>query len=176
MGKIYRRSGVTPETTHSAFGFILHAFGPAPNERPLWAKLTRQKWTHMALQVGDYVWSQPFRGRGALYEARPYLAQMLSMPRYWSNIHIETDELPFDRLMITARKIHDLKAQPIRTVLRYLRIWPWPAWNCIGPARLMLAEAGIQTKEETPDGLIEEIFSAIETARQVGACEQDTTT
>ncbi len=176
MGKMSQRSGVTPETTHSAFSFIVHAFGPAPNEKPLWAILTRQRYTHMALQVGDYIWHQPFRGKGSLYEARPYLGKYLAVPRYWSNIHIElpSGEVPFDVLMAAAKGIYRRKGQPVRSVLRHLHLWPWPAWNCIGPARYMLSTVGIETTKEMPDGVVAEIFTAIQTAQRVGACEQDT--
>jgi hypothetical protein len=175
MGKMYRRSGQSPESTHPSFSFILHAFGPAPGEKPWWARLTGQRWTHMALQVGDYIWHQPFRGEGSLYEARPYLAQYLAVPRYWSNIHIdiEDDDVPFDMLMAASKAIAKRKGQPIRSILRYCHLWPWPAWNCIGPARYMLSVVGIDTKKETPDGVVEEIFAAIQTASRLGACEQD---
>jgi hypothetical protein len=38
---------------------------------------------------------------------------------------------------------------------------------------MMLRLVGIDIKKETPDGVIEEIFTAIKTTQRLGPCEQD---
>lgn len=175
MDNLSQRSGVSPDSAYPTFSFVIHGFGPGPGERPLWARMG-QKVTHMVIQVGDYVWSQPFRGKGELYEARPYLSHMLSVPRWWTNVHVELtgENAPFDVLMGASQAIAKRKGQPIRSILRHRRLWPRPAWNCTGPARYLLNAIGIEIQEETPDGVIAEIFAAIQAAPGMGACEQDT--
>ena len=170
MGKDARRSGAEPESRQITFSYTIHAFGPAPGERA-----RGQQWTHIALQVGDYVWEQPWRGKGVLYSARPYFTEMLSHARMWGNFEvvIENEEIPFMTLMTLAKTIANRKGQPLRNWLRRKHLWPWPAWNEAGPVILMLDACGWKIKEETPDGLIKALVTAAETGERLGACEQD---
>jgi hypothetical protein len=79
-----------------------------------------------------------------------------------------------DALMQVSKEISGRKAQPIRTALRFLHLWPWRPWNCTGPALALLAAAGCPLKGETPDAIIGELISTLERAGHLATGEQDT--
>jgi hypothetical protein len=144
---------------------------------PWWARKSKLAYTHMVVQVNDFIWDQPIRGKGSLYRAKDWLREALSFRRRWCNMEIEAIEEDNDFSWVGMVKASDTmsraKGQPIRTVLRYMGLWPKRAWNCTGPAILMLRNMGMEVKGETPDDILKEILSAAEGSSSMANCEQD---
>lgn len=128
------------------------ALSPDPERTPWWArKLT---YSHIVTVCGDVLWDQPIRGEGRAYDTLSWLAAAGGNRRY-SVVRVETDDFHPQRWREAAKRIAGRKGQPVRTALRYLGLWPKPAWNCTSPVKELLGAYGIEVEGETPDDIIE---------------------
>lgn len=146
-------SGYKPDSGDTIpIGFTIHFLGPDPKRTPWWARRARMGWTHVALQIGNRLWDQPFRGRGKCYMADAWLAEKRPH-RPWLGIDMEVRFEYTGRVFKALRRIERCKSQPIRSILRYLGLWPRPAWNCVSPIVEFLRASGSQIEANTPDDL-----------------------
>jgi hypothetical protein len=81
MAKRDSRSGEPPQSSQSAFDFKIHVLGPVAGGTPWWARRAKLRYTHMVIQVDNYIWDQPIRGIGKLYHASEWLTHALASTR-----------------------------------------------------------------------------------------------
>ncbi len=138
----------------------VHGFAPVPGKTPRWWRVCRPRWSHIALAIGEpipMIWDQPFRGVGQCYHADSFISDKALPGRHAIVLVIEVDDHDPEALYTAFRQIEGRKGQPIRTILRYLHLWPRPAWNCASPVRIVLNALDIPVRGETPDALISEL-------------------
>lgn len=139
--------------------------GPAEGRTPWWSR--RLRFTHIVVVLGSYVWTQPWKIKkgpernpnryGRCRGLAKYIEQCGFDRDYCQHV-VEVEDHDPDAWAEACEAIEGRKSQRLRTVLRYLRLWPRPAWNCTSPVRVLLAGLGIEAKGETPDAIIEELW------------------
>lgn len=131
------------------------ALSPCPGRTPWWAR--RFKYSHI-VTVGQagYLWSQPIRGVGKTWTVEEYIKQA-GEDRSYVAVGLEFSHGDLPAWVAACKAVDNRRGQRVRTVLRYLHLWPRLAWNCTSPVRILLASQGVYLKGETPDALIREL-------------------
>ena len=129
---------------------------PAAGRTPWWTRAIRPDWSHVVIAVAGVIWDQPFKGAGTPYEANSWLRAACREGRDVVCVGLDFDDHDPLAYLEAARLIETRKGQPIRAVLRYLKLWPKAAWNCTSPTRVLLQALGIVVTGETPDAIIQQ--------------------
>lgn len=135
----------------------LMALSPHPSKTPWWARRAGLRFTHLVLATGGTVWDQPIDKEGS---ARPVLDWWLRAECDERTVLMVSMEVTTDRRAAVAKALMSLKGrrgQPVRSVLRHLRLWPRQPWNCISPSRKVAQALGFSGRGETPDDFIEQL-------------------
>lgn len=140
------------EPSKVPFEVVLIFLTPGPRT-PKWCR--RFGFSHVVICFGDIVWDQPIKGEGKLYQKSYYLERKLKN-RVFTAFSVPGEINPAE-MLATLRRLEGRKGQRLRSILRYLHLWPVPAWNCTSPVREILNTMGWPVTKETPDGLIEEL-------------------
>ena len=149
---------LNPEIT-----LCVYALAPVPSKTPWWARKAKLTYSHICLSLEDVVWEQgmgQLRGvRGRALRAGDWARSAFSTRRAFKAVAVEFTATPqqMQAFRQAAQDIAKRKSQPLRTVLRYLGLWPVPAWNCTSPVRVLFGALGHTLKGELPDDLIREI-------------------
>lgn len=131
---------------------------PQPTHTPRYHRLSRQRLSHVVIKIGDRVWDQPINAEGACYDVGDWLTASNAVDRIALVMHIGSDGVKKDQALAAFAQISGRRGQPIRTVLRYFKLWPVQPWNCTSPVRLVLSAYGVDITAETPDAIFEEII------------------
>jgi len=131
---------------------------PHPAHTPRYHRLSRQKLSHVVVKIGEQVWDQPINGPGASYDVGDWIEATDAARRIAMVMHVGPQQVDKEAALAAFRRVSGRRGQPVRSVLRFLKLWPVPAWNCTSPARLLLSAYGVDVKAETPDALFEEIL------------------
>lgn len=152
-GKLESQRNLSPLTLTLSVVF----YGPC-SKTPWWWRLCRPRWSHVSLRIEDRVWDQPFVGVGATYRYDDFCADKYEAGRRIAYVVLTVGDDTDLRSMFSAfRQIEHRRSQPILSVLRFLKLWPRPVWNCTSPVRLVLHSLGIPVTGETPDVLASEL-------------------
>lgn len=138
------------------------ALKPDPNRTPWWFRITRMTYSHVVLMFnGQTLWDQPIRGYGKGYKADSWMKAAGLHRDFWAaHFVVELDVDDFLGEVNDSTLVR--KAQPIRTILRFLKLWPKPAWNCTSPVRMVCnAMLDFEMKGETPDAIVAELRKAV---------------
>jgi len=152
------KSVSSPEVT-----ICVYALTPAPGRTPWWAKRTQLTYSHICLSVDMVVWEQPMgqlRGvRGRAHDAEVWAKSAFAVRRAFKAVAVTLPVTPeqLQAMSDTAEGLKRRRSQPLRTALRYLGLWPRPAWNCTSPVRAVFGALGVTLRGETPDDLIREV-------------------
>lgn len=142
------------------------ALYPHKGQTPWWVKVARLQHSHIVVVVGDVIWDQPWKGRAEAYSSDEWsIAHEVKGRRFTQATFTIKDHDPWQWLE-ACKYIEDRKSQRARTWLRWLHLWPWPAWNCTSPVRILLNSLDFDLKltGETPDDIIREIHTALRSA------------
>jgi hypothetical protein len=114
-------------------------------------------WSHITMSIGGMMWDQPFRGIGKCYDAKAFLEAAMIGGREIKQIVCSIGNHDPKLLYDVFRQIEERRGQPVRSFLRAMGLWQWPAWNCTSPVRLVLNSLGVNVTGETPDAIQHEL-------------------
>lgn len=153
------KSGPTAEVLPPQVGVI--GLAPRPGKTPWWVRRAGLKYSHIVLRIGEWVWSQPWNGRGRCVSVEQYLREA-GPDRQYVEVQILVGNHDPDAFAWACDAVAGRKSQRIRTVLRHLRLWPRPVWNCTTPVRYFLTALGLPVYGESPDAIIEELTTGFD--------------
>lgn len=133
------------------------AVKPKRGRTPIWGRVLGH--SHIVIMLGTQIWDQPIKGVGKAYDSQEWI-KALGPGRSYTEVCIEVPDHDPLRFTEACKACEGRKAQKYRTILRWLRLWPKPAWNCTSPVRLMLNALDINVEGETPDDIITELTDA----------------
>jgi len=136
---------------------LLIFLSPHPARVPIWARLAGQEYTHAVAMIGDHIWDQPIDEKGACYSAEEWLDAADVAERDAVFVILPGRDADPEATLRAFRKVAGRRGQRIRTMLRFLRLWPFRPWNCTSPIRILADAYGVPLTGETPDDLIEEV-------------------
>ena len=155
-----RKSGQMPDNSlKTGLSIVLHAFGPAEGATPWWVRRSGLYFTHITIEIGGYVLDQPRWGHPSCHEVLPFLQEKAAQGKriyYRMEFTVWTD-IPASAIEEACRYSEAQRSNGFTTALRWLRLWPWPVWNCCSPSKRILKEIGVELRGETPDAIIEEV-------------------
>jgi len=156
MSRNTRELGVIENDDDTPVSLGVIALVPAAGKTPFWAR--KLEFSHIVLILNGVIWDQPIKGTGAAYIADEWM-DAAGRERDFFSVSLSMPDHSPEKFRAACKEIENKKGQPIRTVLRALRMWPKPAWNCVSPVKVVLGSLGIELESETPDGIIRELAS-----------------
>ena len=151
-----RENGVEEATNAVPVSIGIIALAPAVGKTPFWAR--KMEFSHIVVIMNDVIWDQPIRGKGGAYDAVEWM-DAAGRERDFVSVTLRVDDHNPSEFRAACDEIENKNGQPLRTLLRALRLWPKPAWNCVSPVKVLLGSIGIELESETPDGIIRELSS-----------------
>lgn len=135
------------------------ALRPDRERTSWWVRRAKLDHSHVVISIGDVIWDQPWRGKAEAYSADEWIADKAVIERGFTRVDLDYPDHDPWAYLNACKRIEGRHSQRLRTVLRYLKLWPRPAWNCTSPIRELLNALDPENpvNGETPDALIEEL-------------------
>ena len=147
----------------------VYFLGPIAGKTPLWIRMARLRFSHIAFALGNKLWDQPFNDYCHVYDEADWLAKKRLADDREHAVFTVTGRMDWWSVNDTLRELEGVRSIPFLIALRWLVLWPAPVRNCVTPVRMMLNNMGLDMrrsyaleKEETPDG----IYKALRQAAQ----------
>lgn len=132
---------------------IVHLLGPLKGKTPWWSRASGLHYTHTAFEVDGKLWDQPIDDLCYCYNADEWCREKLwTVPREYAAFRITT-WVDGPHVTKAVERLEGRHGQKVRTLMRYLHLWPMKAWNCVSSVVIMLDAMGFETSAETPDEL-----------------------
>jgi len=145
------------------------ALEPDPEKTPWWTRKAKLDYSHIVLAIGNVIWDQPWKGTACAYDALVWVLdhgvkERESSPPSWlargfHRVDVSLDDHDPWAFLAACKKIEGRRSQRWRTILRFLHLWPVPAWNCTSPVREIMRALDPEhpLHGETPDAIIKEL-------------------
>lgn len=145
-------SGLSRNTTQR-LSIIVHLLGPLKGKTPWWGRISGLHYTHTAFEVDGKLWDQPITDVCLCYEADDWCRRkMWTVPRDYTAFRV-TAWVNGPHVTQEVESLEGRHGQRVRTMLRYLHLWPTKTWNCVSSVVVVLRAMGFETSAETPDEL-----------------------
>lgn len=138
----------------------VYFLGPTAGKTPLWIRMARLRFSHIAFALGNKLWDQPFNDYCHVYDEADWLAKKRLFDDREHAVFTVTGKLDWWTAYDTLRELEGVRSIPFLIALRWLGLWPAPVRNCVTPVRMMLNNMGLDMKEETPDGIYKDLRQA----------------
>jgi hypothetical protein len=109
------------------------ALEPLKGKTPWWVRRAKLEYSHIVVCIADTIWDQPWKGTAAAYDALIWLDDHSIEERDWQRIDVVVEDHDPWAFIAACKKIEGRRSQRVRTVLRHMKLWPKPAWNCVSP-------------------------------------------
>jgi hypothetical protein len=163
LGKMgeYEVKAAQPAETDASLVLVCNVYFTTPGPRtPRLMRWLKPQYSHVFFQIGHEIWDQPWKGAGKCYDADQFLMSHCDADPEGSLAlcRVATDPITHEQMIEFFRALEGRKTQRLRTVLRYLGLWPWQAWNCMSPIVGLLRLSGEEVDARTPDELYQSII------------------
>jgi len=135
------------------------AIQPDPLKTPWWVRRSGLEYSHVVIAIGNVIWDQPWKGKAAAYDANEWVDEKDVIERGYQRVDIHYPDHDPMAYLAACVKCEGRRSQRWRTALRFLKLWPKPAWNCTSPIREILnaLDPDNPVTGETADAIIEEL-------------------
>ncbi len=134
---------------------------PSRAKTPWWVRRAKLKYSHVVLSMGGVTWDQPWDGTAEAYDTDEWIRDHDVIKRGFTRVDVTyADHDPW--LWIAAcKRCEGRRCQRLRSALRWLHLWPRPAWNCTSPVRVLLKalDHDEPLTGETPDAILRELIT-----------------
>ena len=152
LRRIAGRSGL-PRNTTLRLSLIIHLLGPLKGKTPWWSRVSSLQYTHTAFELEGRMWDQAIDSVCLVYNADEWCREKVwTVPRRYAAFRVTT-WVDWPHVVKAVESLEGRHGQRVRTLLRYLKLWPVPSWNCVSSVVIVLEAMGFETTSETPDEL-----------------------
>ncbi len=139
--------------TPSTVTLTVYFLGPIAGKTPLWIRLARLRYSHIAFAIGGKLWDQPFNDYCHVYDEAEWLVEKRKTGNRSYAAFTVRGELDWSVAEDAVNGLAGVRSIPPLIALRWLHLWPRPVRNCVTPVRTLLNIMGHFTDEETCDGI-----------------------